>query len=59
MAKVTHEDSKIKICICGKGGTGKSTVVVLLADALKRTGKDVIVLDSDKSGVRGTSYIFV
>lgn len=39
----------MKICICGKGGTGKSTVVVLLADALKRAGKDVIVLDSDES----------
>ena len=49
MVKVTQEDSKMKICICGKGGTGKSTVVVLLADALKRIGKDVIVLDSDES----------
>jgi len=39
----------MKICICGKGGSGKSTVVVLLAYALKRTGKDVIVLDSDES----------
>jgi len=37
----------MKICICGKGGSGKSTVVVLLADALKSIGKDVIVLDSD------------
>jgi CO dehydrogenase maturation factor len=39
----------MKICVCGKGGSGKSTVAVLLAQALKRQGKDVIVLDSDES----------
>jgi len=39
----------MKICVCGKGGSGKSTVVALLASALQRIGKHVLVLDSDES----------
>jgi len=39
----------MKMCICGKGGSGKSTVVALLAEAFQRIGKKVIVLDSDES----------
>ncbi len=39
----------MKICICGKGGCGKSTVVSLLANSFKRLGKKVHVLDSDES----------
>lgn len=39
----------MKICLCGKGGTGKSTVTVLLAHAFKRCGKEPIVLDADES----------
>ena len=39
----------MKICICGKGGSGKSTVVKLMADALIKYGKEVTVLDSDES----------
>lgn len=39
----------MKICVCGKGGSGKSTVVKLLADAFLGHGKEVIVLDSDES----------
>ncbi len=39
----------MKICICGKGGSGKSTVVALLTQAFRGTGKKVIVLDSDES----------
>jgi CO dehydrogenase maturation factor len=39
----------MKICVCGKGGSGKSTVVSVLAHALRRKSKDVIVLDSDES----------
>ena len=38
-----------KIAVCGKGGSGKSTTVRLLADGLKRRGQDVIVIDSDES----------
>ncbi len=39
----------MKICVCGKGGSGKSTVVALLASAFQRQGKQVVVLDSDES----------
>lgn len=39
----------MKICVCGKGGSGKSTVVALLASAYQRLGKQVVVLDSDES----------
>ncbi len=39
----------MKICVCGKGGSGKSTVVSLLAGGLKERGHEIIVLDSDES----------
>ncbi len=39
----------MKICICGKGGCGKSTIVSLLAYSFKQQGKKVFVLDSDES----------
>jgi CO dehydrogenase maturation factor len=39
----------MKICICGKGGSGKSTVVALLADELRRRERQVLVIDSDES----------
>jgi CO dehydrogenase maturation factor len=39
----------MKICVCGKGGSGKSTVVSLLADGFRKLGKQVVVLDSDES----------
>jgi len=39
----------MKICVCGKGGSGKSTVLTLLAQAFKACGQDPIVLDSDES----------
>ena len=39
----------MKMCICGKGGSGKSTVVTLLTHAFRSVGKKVIVLDSDES----------
>ncbi len=38
-----------KIAICGKGGTGKSTVLALLANALDEEGKAVLVVDTDES----------
>jgi CO dehydrogenase maturation factor len=37
--------------ICGKGGSGKSTITVLLAKALVETGKKVLIVDSDESNL--------
>ena len=39
----------MKLCVCGKGGSGKSTVVCMLAQMFKDRGREVIVLDSDES----------
>jgi len=39
----------MKICICGKGGSGKSSIAKLMADVFEKQGKAVIVLDSDES----------
>lgn len=41
----------MKIMICGKGGSGKSTVTTLLARALAARGKTVLVLDTDESNL--------
>jgi CO dehydrogenase maturation factor len=38
-----------KIAVCGKGGTGKSTFVSLMAYALHDAGYSVLVLDTDES----------
>ncbi len=38
-----------KIAICGKGGSGKSTLVALLARGLQDRGSRVLVVDSDES----------
>lgn len=38
-----------KISICGKGGSGKSTVVALLSNELRQRGWRVLVVDSDES----------
>ena len=38
-----------KIAVCGKGGSGKSTTVALLARALRDGGARVLVVDSDES----------
>ena len=39
----------MKISVCGKGGSGKSTVVSLLAHAAQAKGMQVLVVDSDES----------
>ncbi len=41
----------MKIMICGKGGSGKSTITALLARALNRRGKRVLVVDADESNL--------
>jgi len=39
----------MKISVCGKGGSGKSTVVALLANEARANGYRVLVVDSDES----------
>jgi CO dehydrogenase maturation factor len=39
----------MKISVCGKGGSGKSTVVALLANEARVNGYRVLVVDSDES----------
>lgn len=39
----------MKISICGKGGSGKSVVTVLLAEELARRGYEILIVDSDES----------
>ena len=41
----------MKILICGKGGSGKSTLTTLLARALNASGKQVLVVDADESNL--------
>jgi CO dehydrogenase maturation factor len=39
----------MKISVCGKGGSGKSTIVTLLASAAQERGFSVLIVDSDES----------
>jgi CO dehydrogenase maturation factor len=39
----------MKIAVCGKGGSGKSTVVALLAQEAEKRGIKTLVVDSDES----------
>jgi len=39
----------MKVSVCGKGGSGKSTVVALLANAIRDRGVSVLIIDSDES----------
>jgi CO dehydrogenase maturation factor len=46
-----------KILVCGKGGSGKSTIVTLLANALGNRSNNVIVMDSDASNPGGLARL--
>jgi CO dehydrogenase maturation factor len=46
---VVHEEIWMKLSVCGKGGSGKSTIVALMANALQKRGYGVLVVDSDES----------
>ncbi|MCG8636590.1 MAG: P-loop NTPase [Desulfobacterales bacterium] len=37
--------------ICGKGGSGKSTVSALLAGAMAKQGRNVLLMDADESNI--------
>ncbi len=39
----------MKIAISGKGGVGKTTIMALLAQEFKKSGKEVLVIDADPS----------
>ena len=39
----------MKVLICGKGGSGKSTITALLAKSMAKRGYNVLVVDSDES----------
>ena len=39
----------MKIAISGKGGVGKTTIMALLAEQLKRDGREVLIIDADPS----------
>jgi len=39
----------MKIAISGKGGVGKTTIMALLAEQLKRDGNEVLIIDADSS----------
>jgi len=39
----------VKLSVCGKGGSGKSTIVTLLAKEAQARGYQVLVVDSDES----------
>lgn len=41
----------MKISVCGKGGSGKSTIVSLLAERFAAAGKEVLIIDSDESNL--------
>lgn len=39
----------MKVLVCGKGGSGKSTIAALLANNMSKRGYEVLVVDSDES----------
>jgi len=48
-AHAARKSRSQKIAVCGKGGTGKSTLVALLANVLRQEGYAVLVIDTDES----------
>jgi CO dehydrogenase maturation factor len=39
----------MKMSVCGKGGSGKSAIVALIANEMQQRGHQVVVVDSDES----------
>ncbi|MEJ2688647.1 MAG: adenylyl-sulfate kinase [Deltaproteobacteria bacterium] len=46
-----------RILVCGKGGSGKSSIVALLANALSAMGYQIMVLDGDASNPGGLARL--
>lgn len=46
-----------RILVCGKGGSGKSTVITLMANALSKKKYEVVVLDGDASNPGGLARL--
>ena len=51
MEKARNPLGRTRVGVFGKGGSGKSTLVVLLAKTLRRIGYEVCVLDADSTNV--------
>lgn len=56
-SKFTEPFAGKRIIVCGKGGSGKSSVVALMADVLHSKGYKVIVLDGDASNPGGLARL--
>jgi len=41
----------MKVLICGKGGSGKSTIAVLIANGLANYGNNILLVDADESNL--------
>jgi CO dehydrogenase maturation factor len=59
--RATHEKPLAgkRILVCGKGGSGKSSLVSLLARALEEKGYDVLALDGDASNPGGLARLLL
>jgi len=60
--RLRQEDSRkplvfLRLLVCGKGGSGKSSVVALMARVLINRGYTVVVLDGDASNPGGLGRI--
>lgn len=47
----------LRIAICGKGGSGKSSLLALMATALRARGYEVLILDGDASNPGGITRL--
>jgi CO dehydrogenase maturation factor len=56
-SKVQHSLTGKRILVCGKGGSGKSSIVALMAKALSSKGYQVMVLDGDASNPGGLARL--
>ena len=55
--KAKHSLIGKRILVCGKGGSGKSSIVSLLANVLASKGYKVMVLDGDASNPGGVARL--